>query len=94
MEYRTLSIGSPTIPFQKIQAIYDPHIFSSSFFELTCFALSTQYVRVIATVNVGSAKSRAKMDGWFGKWESERRRREKEKADNHGVVAFRDKEYW
>jgi DNA cross-link repair 1A protein len=67
---------------------------SSSFFELTCFALSTQYVKMIATVNVGSAKSRAKMDGWFEKWEIERRRRDKEKADNHSVVAFRDKEYW
>lgn len=67
---------------------------SSSFFELTCFALSMQYVRMIATVNVGSAKSRAKMNGWIEKWEVERRRRDRENADDHSVVAFRDKEYW
>jgi DNA cross-link repair 1A protein len=49
---------------------------------------------MIATVHVGSVKSRAKMNGWFEKWEAERRRRQREKADKHGVVAFRDKEYW
>jgi DNA cross-link repair 1A protein len=53
-----------------------------------------RYVRMIATVNVGSTKSRAKMNGWFEKWEVERRRRVKEKANKHGIVGFRDKEYW
>ena len=79
------------LPSQRIR--YMTPIYSS-FFELTCFALSAQYVRMIATVNVGSAKSRAKMNGWFEKWEVERRRRVKEKANEHGIVGFRDKEYW
>ncbi|KAJ1028490.1 hypothetical protein NDA16_001656 [Ustilago loliicola] len=54
-----------------------PYSEHSSFFELTAFALSTRYDRIIATVNVGSPTSRAKMAKWFEKWMLEKRRREK-----------------
>lgn len=54
-----------------------PYSEHSSFFELTAFALSTRYDRIIATVNVGSPASRAKMAKWFEKWMLEKRRREK-----------------
>lgn len=68
----------------------------SSFFELTCFALSIQYVRMIATVNVGTAKSRAKLNSWFEKWEGEKKRREKSAAEGKKdtVVVPRHHEYW
>ncbi|GAC92725.1 hypothetical protein PHSY_000280 [Pseudozyma hubeiensis SY62] len=54
-----------------------PYSEHSSFFELTAFALSTRYDRIIATVNVGNPTSRAKMAKWFEKWMLEKRRREK-----------------
>ncbi|KAF7308326.1 DNA cross-link repair protein PSO2/SNM1 [Mycena chlorophos] len=40
----------------------------------TCFALALDWRRMIATVNVGSQRSRVKMDGWMKKWEAERKR--------------------
>lgn len=60
----------------------------SSFFELSCFALSIPYIRMIATVNVGSAKSRAKMNAWFEKWDTERKKRE------GAPIPSRHEEYW
>jgi DNA cross-link repair 1A protein len=65
-----------------------PYSEHSSFFELTCFALSLDWVKIIATVNLGE-KSRAKMDRWFEKWSAERK---KNKSDY--IVPFRDTEYW
>jgi DNA cross-link repair 1A protein len=44
-------------------------------FELSAFALSVDYERIIATVNVGSPQSRAKMAKWFERWKAERKRR-------------------
>ncbi|KAH8108880.1 DRMBL-domain-containing protein [Phellopilus nigrolimitatus] len=52
-----------------------PYSEHSSFPELTCFALSLDWGRMIATVNVGSAASRAKMQKWVERWEAERKRR-------------------
>ena len=52
-----------------------PYSEHSSFFELTCFALSLDWVKMIATVNVGSQASRAKINRWIEKWEAERKRR-------------------
>ncbi|KAG8832703.1 hypothetical protein FRC17_000849 [Serendipita sp. 399] len=63
-----------------------------SFFELSCFALSISYTRMIATVNVGSAKSRTKMNGWFEKWEAEKKRRERD--GKSAAVIHRHEEYW
>lgn len=73
-----------------------PYSEHSSFFELTCFALSCDWVKMIATVNVHSQKSRAKMARWVEKWEVERRKRRAEGTDiaTEGVVAYRRIDYW
>ena len=68
-----------------------PYSEHSSFFELTAFALCTRYDRIIATVNVGSPTSRAKMAKWFEKWMLEKRRREK---NGLGVLDARAVTYW
>lgn len=66
-----------------------PYSEHSSFFELTCFALSLDWARMIATVNVGSEASRAKMAKWVERWEAERRKRGKVE-----VVSYRAPDYW
>ncbi|KAI0287810.1 DRMBL-domain-containing protein [Russula brevipes] len=65
-----------------------PYSEHSSFFELTCFALSLDWARIIATVNVESAASRAKISAWIARWEAERKKRPP------GVVPYRTLEYW
>ncbi|KAH9988396.1 DRMBL-domain-containing protein [Russula vinacea] len=65
-----------------------PYSEHSSFFELTCFALSLDWARIVATVNVESATSRAKISAWIARWETERRKRPP------GVVPYRTLEYW
>ncbi|KAK9466915.1 beta-lactamase-like protein [Lipomyces arxii] len=52
-----------------------PYSEHSSFRELAAFVTAIDVGRVIPTVNVGSAKSRDKMRGWYDKWRSERRRK-------------------
>jgi DNA cross-link repair 1A protein len=69
-----------------------PYSEHSSFFELTCFALSVDWGKIIATVNVGSQVGRSKMSQWFERWELERRRR-KEKGDSL-IIPSRSDEYW
>ncbi|KAG8949964.1 hypothetical protein FRC04_008043 [Tulasnella sp. 424] len=69
-----------------------PYSEHSSFHELTCFALSVDVVKIIATVNVGSAKSRGMMNKWFEKWEAERKKRAKEGKDK--IVPYRCLDYW
>ncbi|RDX51252.1 DRMBL-domain-containing protein [Lentinus brumalis] len=66
-----------------------PYSEHSSFFELTCFALSFDWARMIATVNVGRETSRGKMAKWFERWEAERKKRGKVE-----VVKYRTSEYW
>jgi len=66
-----------------------PYSEHSSFFELTCFALSLDWARIVATVNVESATSRAKISAWIARWEAERRKRPHE-----SVVPYRTLEYW
>jgi DNA cross-link repair 1A protein len=75
-----------TVQLQLYGVPYSEH---SSFFELTCFALSFDWARMIATVNVGSETSRAKMAKWVEKWEAEKKKRGKVE-----VVHFRSPEYW
>lgn len=66
-----------------------PYSEHSSFFELTCFALSLDWGRMIATVNVGRESSRGKMAKWVEKWEAERKKRGKTE-----IVQFRAPDYW
>ncbi|EIW58533.1 DRMBL-domain-containing protein [Trametes versicolor FP-101664 SS1] len=66
-----------------------PYSEHSSFFELTCFALSLDWGRMIATVNVGSETSRGKMAKWVERWEAERKKRGGAK-----VVEYRAEDYW
>ncbi|KAH6916070.1 DNA cross-link repair protein pso2/snm1 [Coprinopsis sp. MPI-PUGE-AT-0042] len=66
-----------------------PYSEHSSFYELTCFAMSFNWKKMIATVNVGSEKSRAKMAKWVAKWEAERKRRGKTE-----IIEHRHAEYW
>ncbi|TFY81190.1 hypothetical protein EWM64_g2826 [Hericium alpestre] len=65
-----------------------PYSEHSSFFELTCFALSLDWVRIVATVNVDSEGSRAKIAAWVARWEAERKKRAP------GVVPYRTMDYW
>ncbi|KAH9893379.1 DRMBL-domain-containing protein [Cubamyces lactineus] len=66
-----------------------PYSEHSSFFELTCFALSLDWGRMIATVNVGSETSRGKMAKWIERWEAERKKRGGAK-----IVEYRAEDYW
>ncbi|KAI5119128.1 hypothetical protein M0805_005734 [Coniferiporia weirii] len=69
-----------------------PYSEHSSFAELTCFALSVDWARIIATVNVGNAAGRGKMEKWVERWDAERKRRRE--AGSTGVVEFRTEDYW
>ncbi|KAJ7267384.1 DNA cross-link repair protein pso2/snm1 [Mycena rebaudengoi] len=77
---------STSAALQLFPVPYSEH---SSFFELTCFALSLQWGRMIATVNVGSEGSRAKMGAWVKKWEAEKKKRSKDE-----MVPHRRPDYW
>ncbi|TFK51849.1 DRMBL-domain-containing protein [Heliocybe sulcata] len=66
-----------------------PYSEHSSFFELTCFALSFDWGKMIATVNVGSERSRGRMHRWVEAWERERKARSK--VD---IIPYRASEYW
>jgi len=70
-----------------VQVYAVPYSEHSSFFELTCFALSFDWGKMIATVNVGTDKSRAKMNKWFEIWEKERKRRK-------DVVDYQSIDHW
>lgn len=78
--------GKPTSTLQIIPVPYSEH---SSFYELTCFAMSFDWVKMIATVNVGSETSRGKMSKWVSRWEAERKKR-----GATTVVPHRHPDYW
>ncbi|KAL0953366.1 hypothetical protein HGRIS_004603 [Hohenbuehelia grisea] len=75
-----------TTGLQLFPVPYSEH---SSFFELTCFALSFDWGKMIATVNVGSESSRAKMAKWVARWEAEKKKRVKVVP-----IPYRHEEYW
>ncbi|PMD41693.1 DRMBL-domain-containing protein [Hyaloscypha variabilis F] len=51
-----------------------PYSEHSSFRELTMFVCALRIEKVVPTVNVGSAATRAKMKGWIERWMAERRK--------------------
>jgi DNA cross-link repair 1A protein len=59
-----------------------PYSEHSSFRELTMFCCALRIEKVVPTVNVGSAASRAKMKMWIDRWLTERRKK--------GVIRFGD----
>ncbi|KAF9269095.1 DRMBL-domain-containing protein [Marasmius fiardii PR-910] len=73
----------------KLQLYPVPYSEHSSFSELTCFALSLEWTKMIATVNVGRESSRVKMTSWMTKWEAERR-----KQGKNYTVPNRHTDYW
>ncbi|EIW79144.1 DRMBL-domain-containing protein [Coniophora puteana RWD-64-598 SS2] len=79
-------------PMQKssfeLQMYGVPYSEHSSFFELTCFALSCDWRKMIATVNVGKETSRAKMSKWVERWEAEK------KKSTRDMVPCRMPDYW
>ena len=79
-------------PSQKsshnIQIFGVPYSEHSSFFELTCFAMSCDWGRMIPTVNVGNPASRAKMMKWLKRWELEK------KSTKPSVIQPRTVDYW
>ncbi|KAI0675859.1 DRMBL-domain-containing protein [Trametes maxima] len=79
-------VRNSTATLQLYGVPYSEH---SSFFELSCFALSLDWGRMIATVNVGSETSRGKMAKWVERWEAERKKRGGAK-----MVDFRAEDYW
>ncbi|KAK0446859.1 DNA cross-link repair protein pso2/snm1 [Armillaria borealis] len=72
-----------------LQLYMVPYSEHSSFSELTCFAMSFQWTKMIATVNIGSENSRQKMAKWVQKWEAERK-----KKGNDYIVEYRQPDYW
>ncbi|KAF9006031.1 DNA repair metallo-beta-lactamase-domain-containing protein [Cyathus striatus] len=72
----------------SVQLIPVPYSEHSSFNELTCFAMSIDWFKIIPTVNIGSEISRKKMSMWIGKWEAERKKRKT------SIVPHRHSEYW
>ena len=66
-----------------------PYSEHSSFYELTCFAMSFNWTKMIATVNVGSEASRRKMFSWISRWEAERKKRGKDT-----IIPHRHLDYW
>jgi DNA cross-link repair 1A protein len=73
----------------SLQVFGVPYSEHSSFFELTCFALSFNWGKMIATVNVGSEGSRGRMARWIEKWEAERKKRGQDT-----IVQYRAPDYW
>ncbi|KAK0554084.1 DNA cross-link repair protein PSO2/SNM1 [Tilletia horrida] len=86
---RLFATRDSTREYQIYGVPYSEH---SSFFELTAFALSLKYDRIIATVNVGNPTSRAKMEKWFERWMLEKKRRQK--AGEPDRLPSRTLDYW
>ena len=51
-----------------------PYSEHSSFRELTMFVCALRIEKVVPTVNIGSAATRAKMKAWIERWMAERRK--------------------
>jgi DNA cross-link repair 1A protein len=51
-----------------------PYSEHSSFRELSMFCCALRIEKIVPTVNVGSAKSREKMNAWIARWQQDRRK--------------------
>ncbi|KAF9454237.1 DRMBL-domain-containing protein [Macrolepiota fuliginosa MF-IS2] len=85
--YTDLQQSPKSTPVIQVYGV--PYSEHSSFYELTCFAMSFSWTKMIATVNVGSEQSRGKMTKWVERWEAERKKRG---VDN--IVTPRHEDYW
>ena len=65
-----------------------PYSEHSSFYELMAFVLSLRHIRIIPTVNVGTAASRSWMRAWIDQWTAASRR------SNGIMVPPRSELYW
>ena len=65
-----------------------PYSEHSSFYELMAFVLSLRHIRIIPTVNVGTAASRSRMRAWIDQWTAASRR------SNGIMVPPRSELYW
>ncbi|KAF9054484.1 DNA repair metallo-beta-lactamase-domain-containing protein [Panaeolus papilionaceus] len=85
--YSDLQLAAKSTSALQVYAV--PYSEHSSFYELTCFAMSFNWSKMIATVNVGSENSRNKMNRWIHKWEAERK-----KVISAEIVPYRHLDYW
>jgi DNA cross-link repair 1A protein len=69
---------------EKVKMFAVPYSEHSSFRELSIFCCALQIGKVIPTVNVGSKKSRDKMNGWIEKWDQFRRKQGGWKSEEEG----------
>jgi DNA cross-link repair 1A protein len=59
---------------EKLKMFAVPYSEHSSFRELSMFCCAVEIGKIVPTVNVGSKKSREKMNKWIEKWEQVRRK--------------------
>ncbi|KAI6164690.1 DNA cross-link repair protein pso2/snm1 [Pisolithus thermaeus] len=78
-------------PSQKssydVQLFGVPYSEHSSFLELTCFAISCDWAKIIPTVNVENKRTRVKMAQWIECWAAEKKR-------GKVLVQPRTDDYW
>ncbi|KAI5995427.1 DRMBL-domain-containing protein [Pisolithus albus] len=78
-------------PSQKssydVQLFGIPYSEHSSFLELTCFAISCDWAKIIPTVNVEHKRTRMKMAKWIECWAAERKR-------GKALIQPRTDDYW
>lgn len=79
-------------PSQKssndVQVFGVPYSEHSSFLELTCFAISCDWAKIIPTVNVEHKGTRVKMAQWIERWAAEKKR------GSTYVIQPRTDDYW
>ncbi|KAH9479471.1 DNA cross-link repair protein pso2/snm1 [Psilocybe cubensis] len=85
--YANLQVSPKSTPNLSLYPV--PYSEHSSFYELTCFAMSFTWVKMIATVNVGTEASRGRMAKWVDRWETERKKRGKDT-----IVPYTNPDYW
>ncbi|KAG6335265.1 hypothetical protein ID866_3821 [Astraeus odoratus] len=72
----------------EVQLFGVPYSEHSSFFELTCFAMSCDWGKIIPTVNVANERTRLKMAQWIERWGAGR------KGGGISFIQPREEDYW